>query len=127
MTSNHPGSQRNDRALLSLVLVSTPYLLHGRVLLLCCYCAIAIVDGGVSANTCKRARRDEPHRRFWIRFPAPLKQGVPPEQAAYVAALRACAKGAEWQRGTQLLDDYLQVRCIISYPHAMTVGNHLSP
>lgn len=37
-------------------------------------------------------------------------QGVPPVKAAYAAALRACAKGAEWERGTQLLDNYLEVR-----------------
>ncbi|CAM9457142.1 unnamed protein product, partial [Laminaria digitata] len=35
-------------------------------------------------------------------------QGVPPVKAAYAAALRACAKGAEWERGTQLLDNYLE-------------------
>ena len=37
-------------------------------------------------------------------------QGVPPVKAAYAAALRACEKGAEWKRGTELFDNYLEVR-----------------
>lgn len=48
-----------------------------------------------------------------LHTPAPLLsvvlQGVPTVKAAYGAALRACAKGADWQRGTQLLDNYLEV------------------
>lgn len=37
-------------------------------------------------------------------------KGVPPVKAAYAAALRACAKGAEWERSTQLLDNYVKVK-----------------
>lgn len=37
-------------------------------------------------------------------------QGVPTVKAAYGAAMRACAKGADWERGMQLLDNYLEAR-----------------
>lgn len=44
------------------------------------------------------------------RLSASTKQGVPQVKAAYFAALRACAKGADWERAIQLLDNYLKVR-----------------
>lgn len=43
-------------------------------------------------------------------LPWTLLQGAPRMKVAYEAALRACAKGAEWERGTELLDEYIRVQ-----------------
>lgn len=43
-------------------------------------------------------------------------KGTPPVKAAYEAALKACAKGAEWSRGLELLNEYIEVtRCLLCF------------
>lgn len=76
-----------------------------------------IFDVGRRARVASAAGFELLVRRRHVAYPFPCLcyhtlsrcQGVPPVKAAYEAALRACAKGADWERSMQLLDNYLEV------------------
>ena len=81
----------------------------------CRSCTLFLLPLGWLDESRNIMSHDDPVRLFpavngpTSRPPVPA-QGVPTVKAAYGAALRACAKGADWERGTQLLDNYLEAR-----------------